>query len=42
LKEIDASNNLVTSLHKEMLGMFSIETLKLFGNPIVNTNSQLA
>jgi Leucine-rich repeat (LRR) protein len=36
LKEIDASNNLITSLHKEMLDMFSIETIKLYGNPIVN------
>jgi len=26
------------SLHKEMLDMFSIETLELYGNPIVNTN----
>jgi len=36
LKEIDASNNLVTSLHQEMLDMFSIDTIKLYGNPIVN------
>ena len=39
LKEINAANNLITSLHKEMLDMFSIETLKLFGNPVVSANS---
>jgi len=38
LKEIDASNNLITSLHKEMLDMFSIDSIKLYGNPIVNQN----
>ena len=42
LKEVDASNNLITTLHKEMLDMFSIETLKLYGNPIVNSQAQLA
>lgn len=42
LKEIDASNNLITTLHKEMQDMYCIETLRLFGNPIVNTNSYLA
>lgn len=42
LKEVDASNNSIISLHKEMMDMFSIETLKLYGNPIVNQNSQLA
>ena len=39
LKEVDASNNSIISLHKEMMDMFSIETLKLYGNPIVNQNS---
>jgi len=38
LKEINASNNLITQLHKEMLDMFSIETILLFGNPIINNN----
>ena len=42
LKEVDASNNLIISLHREMQDMFSIETLKLYGNPIVNSNAQLA
>lgn len=42
LKEIDASNNLITSIHKEMQDMYCIETLRLFGNPIVNTASYLA
>jgi Leucine-rich repeat (LRR) protein len=42
LREIDASNNLIISLHKEILDMFSIETMKLYGNPIVNQNPQLA
>lgn len=39
LKEIDASNNLITSLHREMLDMWSIESLELYGNPICNTNA---
>lgn len=30
------------SLHKEILDMFSIETLELYGNPIISTNHQLA
>jgi Leucine-rich repeat (LRR) protein len=36
LREIKASNNEINSLHVEMLDMFSIETLQLKGNPIVN------
>lgn len=42
LKEIDASNNLITSLHKEMQDMYSLETLQLFGNPICNQHAALA
>ena len=42
LREINASNNQINSLHQEMLDMFSIETLQLYGNPIVNSHPQLA
>ena len=43
LRVIDASNNNITSLHQEMLdNMYSLETLYLFGNPIVNQNPALA
>jgi Leucine-rich repeat (LRR) protein len=37
LRVIDASNNNITSLHQEMLdNMYSLDTLYLFGNPVVN------
>jgi len=36
LRVIDASNNNITSLHQEMLDMYSLDTIYLFGNPIVN------
>lgn len=42
LRVIDASNNNITSLHSEMLDMYSLDTVYLFGNPIVNQNPQLA
>lgn len=42
LRVVDASNNNISSLHQEMLDMFSIDTLILVGNPIVNTHPQLA
>ena len=42
LREVDASNNLVSSLHPEILDMWSIESLYLYGNPIVNSYPQLA
>lgn len=42
LREINASNNQINSLHQEMLDMFSIETIQLYGNPIVNSHPQLA
>lgn len=42
LREINAANNMITALHSEMLEMFSIDTLHLFGNPIVNHHPQLA
>ena len=38
LRVIDASNNNITSLHQEMLDMYSLDTMYLFGNPIVNQN----
>ena len=36
LREIKAANNNINALHQEMLDMFSIDTLTLYGNPIVN------
>mmetsp|Transcript_4446 Transcript_4446/g.7582 ORF Transcript_4446/g.7582 Transcript_4446/m.7582 type:complete len:140 (-) Transcript_4446:1489-1908(-) len=42
LREINAANNNISNLHQEMLDMFSIETLLLYGNPIVNNFPQLA
>lgn len=42
LRVIDASGNNITSLHQEMLDMYSLDTIYLFGNPIVNQNPQLA
>jgi len=42
LREIKASNNDINMLHKELLDMFSIETIHLKGNPIVNQAPQLA
>jgi Leucine-rich repeat (LRR) protein len=42
LRVVDASNNNITSLHSEMLDMYSLDTLYLYGNPIVNSNPQLA
>lgn len=43
LRVVDASNNNITSLHQEMLdSMYSLDTLYLFGNPVVNQNPLLA
>ena len=36
LRVVDASNNNITALHSEILDMYSLDTLYLFGNPIVN------
>jgi Leucine-rich repeat (LRR) protein len=36
LRVVDASNNNITSLHSELIDMYSLDTLYLFGNPIVN------
>ncbi len=38
LRAIDASGNNITSLHQEMLDMYSLDTIYLFGNPVVNQN----
>lgn len=38
LRFVDASNNNVSMLHQELLDMYSLDTLYLFGNPIVNQN----
>jgi len=42
LRVIDASNNNISSLHQEIIDMYSLDTLYLFGNPIVNQNPALA
>lgn len=42
LREVNASNNMINSLQQEMLDMFSIDTIYLMGNPVVNNNPQLA
>lgn len=42
LRELNASNNLITQLHQEMLDMWSIESLHLYGNPVVNSHPYLA
>jgi Leucine-rich repeat (LRR) protein len=42
LRVVDASNNNITGLHQEMVDMYSLDTVYLFGNPIVNQNPQLA
>jgi Leucine-rich repeat (LRR) protein len=41
LRVVDASNNCISQLHQELLDMYSLDTLYLFGNPIVNSNPQL-
>lgn len=38
LREIDASNNLISILNPEIRDMYSLDTLFLFGNPIVNSH----
>jgi len=38
LREINASNNQINILHKEMLDMYCIESMSLYGNPIVTSN----
>lgn len=42
LRLIDASNNNIMNLSQEIMDMYCLDTLYLFGNPIVNNNSQLA
>jgi Leucine-rich repeat (LRR) protein len=42
LRVVDASNNNIVNLHQELADMFSLDTLYLFGNPVVNSNPQLA
>lgn len=42
LREINASNNLIQILNPEVQTMLSLDTLYLFGNPIVNQHQQLA
>ena len=38
LRVVDASNNSIATLHQELVDMFSLDTLYLFGNPVVNSN----
>lgn len=42
LREIKAANNNINTLHQELLDMYSLETLHLYGNPIVNSAPSLA
>ena len=42
LREINASNNQINFLHQEMVDMYSIDTISLYGNPIINSNPYLA
>ena len=42
LREINASNNNITSLHAELQDMYCLESLNLVGNPVVNTHPHLA
>ena len=42
LREINASNNLINQINAELRDMYCLDTLYLFGNPIVNTQPALA
>lgn len=42
LREITAANNNISSLHPELHDLYGLETIVLLGNPIVNSNPQLA
>lgn len=42
IREIYATNNNIQSLHPELSDIYGLETLVLLGNPIVNSNPQLA
>jgi len=42
LREINASNNLITQLHSELQDMYCLESLILIGNPVCNSNPALA
>jgi len=38
LREINAQNNNISTLHPEIQDLYGLETLILVGNPIVNQN----
>lgn len=42
LRKVNAANNNIQQLHPDMLDMYSIDSIILTGNPIVNSNPQLA
>ena len=42
LREIIASNNKIAQLHIELQDLYTLETLDLIGNPIVNQHPKLA
>ena len=42
LLEINAQNNNIAQLHPEIQDLYSLHSLNLIGNPIVNQNPQLA
>ena len=42
LREINAGNNKIAQLHIELQDLYTLETLNLIGNPIVNQHPKLA
>ena len=42
LTSINAANNKIAQLHTEIMDLYTLESLNLIGNPIVNQNPQLA
>ena len=42
LREINAQNNNISTLHPELQEIYGLESLNLVGNPIVNQNPQIA
>jgi Leucine-rich repeat (LRR) protein len=42
LREINAQNNNIGQLHRELQDMYCLESINLVGNPVVNQHPQLA
>lgn len=42
LREINAQNNKIAQLHAELQDLYTLESLNLIGNPIVNQHPKLA